>query len=378
MSNNRVRTLLVCPGLGHVQRGFESFTEECFEALRDDDRLDLDLFKGGGTAADREHTLWCLRRDRAAARLLGATIRRDSYYVEQTTFALALISHLGRLRPDVIFFSDGVVGNLLWRWRSLCRGRFKLLLSNGGPLGPPNFSRIDYIHQVSAVYYDESLRAGRPAETQTLIPYGFRIDPHFHPLNQGERAALRHKLGLPVDRPVVLSVGAINKSHKRMDYIVKEVASLYNPRPFLIMLGQREAETAAVLATADELLGSTGHLFRTVPADEVQDYYDAADVFVLGSLSEGFGRVYVEALARGLRCLAHDYLGSRYVLREHGRYEDFTRSGALAGLLAKVLAEGNSESEAATRHAAARERLSWDRLRDNYVEMILQCAAKPV
>ena len=129
----------------------------------------------------------------------------------------------------MIYFSDGVVGNLLWRWRRLSRGRFKLLLSNGGPLGPPAFPRFDHVHQVSEVYHEESLRAGRPAETQTLIPYGFRIDPQFRPLSPAERSALRRKLGLPAKRPVVLSVGAINGTHKRMDYIVREVGTLPCP-----------------------------------------------------------------------------------------------------------------------------------------------------
>ena len=79
---------------------------------------------------------------------------------------------------------------------------------------------------MSEVYHEESLRAGRPAETQTLIPYGFRIDPQFRPLSPDERAALRRKLGLPADRPVMLSVGAVNRSHKRMDYVVREVGTL--------------------------------------------------------------------------------------------------------------------------------------------------------
>ena len=44
----RLRVFLVCPGVGHVNRGYETFTRECFEALKADDRFDLFLFKGAG------------------------------------------------------------------------------------------------------------------------------------------------------------------------------------------------------------------------------------------------------------------------------------------------------------------------------------------
>ena len=374
----RTKLFFVCPGVGHIARGYETFTREAFDVLRGDDRLDADLFKGAGSTADRERAVWCLRRNRAATRMLGTMIRRDAYYVEQTTFALALLPQLVRLRPDVIYFSDGVVGNLLWRWRRLSRGRFRLLLSNGGPLGPPAFPRFDHVHQVSEVYHEESLQAGRAAETQTLIPYGFRIDPQFRPLSPDERAALRRKLGLPADRPVVLSVGALNRSHKRMDYVVREVASLPTLRPYLLLLGNVEPESPPIIRLGNELLGADGFRAATVPQAEMSAYYRAADTFVLASLKEGFGRVYVEALAHGLPCLAHDYRGARVVLGEYGLFGDFRAAGALAELIGGIrLDNEDTLRQTQARHRNAYERFSWERLRDSYVEMIQRCAAEP-
>ena len=374
----RPNVFLVCPGLGHVARGFETFTRECFEALVPDDRLDLHLYKGAGPAADRECAVWCLRRDGLAARFLGPAIRRDAYYVEQTVFALGLIAEIVRMRPDVIYFSDGVVGSVLWRWRRLKRERFKLLLSNGGQLGPPAFPRFDHVHQVSEVYHAESLRAGRPAKTQTLIPYGFRIEPRFRGLGAEERVALRHALGLPTGRPIVLSVGSLDHSVKRMDYVIREVASLPAPRPYLLLLGNAECETPAINRIGNELLGTEGFRTATVPPDEIRAYYRAADVFVLASLKEGFGRVFVEALAQGLPCLAHDDSVPRAILGEYGLFGDFSASGALAELIKQVHPEKETESLKQARHQSVYERFSWDRLRDEYVEMIRRCAAIPI
>lgn len=370
----RIKAFFVCPGLGHIARGYETFTRECFDALASDDLLDLYLYKGEGPTADREQAVWCLRRSRVATQILGTMIRRDAYYVEQSTFAFALLPKLVQLRPDVVYFSDGVVGNLLWRWRRLSHARFKLLLSNGGPLGPPAFPRFDHVHQVSVVYHEESLRAGRPAETQTLIPYGFRIKPHFHPLSSDERSALRCKLGLPTHRPVVLSVGAINSTHKRMDYVIREVDNLPAPRPFLLMLGQLDRESPLVMEIAAQLLGPDGFSCRTVPPTAIFEYFNACDTFVLGSLSEGFSRAMGEAFAHGLPCLVADRGHARFVLGEYGHYEDFDRPGRLTRLLTMVLAEGNASDRAALRHAVAYDRYSWDRLRPQYVDMIERCA----
>ncbi|MHB1559263.1 MAG: glycosyltransferase family 4 protein [Isosphaeraceae bacterium] len=374
----RTKVFFVCPGLGHVARGYETFTREAFDALRGDDRLDAALFKGAGPAADRERALWCLRRNQLVARWLGASVFRDGYYMECATFALSLLSHLARQRPDVVYYSDGTVGNLLWRWRRLTNWPYKLLLCNGGQLGPPAFPRIDHVQQVLAVDYEESIRAGRPAGDMTLLPLGFRIDPDFTPLTPSGLARLRTRLGLPVGRPIVLTVGVIDRSIKRMDYVVREVAALGSPRPFLLMLGQRGHESPGVLELADELLGPTGYRCQTVSADSVRDYYDASDAFVLGSPREGFGRVLVEALARGLPCLATDRPFARLVLGEHGYYADFDQPGELTRLLEMVLAEEMASGRAAIRHAAAYDSYSWDRLRPQYVNMIERCAGESV
>ena len=53
------------------------------------------------------------------------------------------------------------------------------------------------------------------------------------------------------------------------------------------------------------------HLCSAVSQPELEKLYQQADVFVLPSLVEGFGYVYLEALARGCFCLGtaiQDYL----------------------------------------------------------------------
>ena len=170
-----------------------------------------------------------------------------------------------------------------------------------------------------------------------------------------------------------MSVGAVNKWHKRMDYVVREVAALPEPRPYLVLLGQQDEETPDVRALAEDLLGTDNYQIRTVPYRDVAKYYQAADVFVLASLAEGFGRVFLEALSWGLPCLAHDCDIARYVLGASGLRADFEQPGSLMGLLREALSEGDAPS--AWRRRDAFQRFIWQQLGPEYVAMIQKCAA---
>ena len=45
------------------------------------------------------------------AKAFGKLLRKGPYYIEQVPFVLSLIPYIYRKRPDIIFFSDGNVGN---------------------------------------------------------------------------------------------------------------------------------------------------------------------------------------------------------------------------------------------------------------------------
>ncbi|MEA5549340.1 glycosyltransferase, partial [Limnoraphis robusta CCNP1324] len=251
--------------------------------------------------------------------------------------------------------------------------RFRLLFRNGGPYPPP-YPRFDHVQQVTEVYLELALNAGSPPGQQSLVPAAFTIPATFTPLLEEEKAALRRKLGLPHEKPIVLSVSAVNITHKRLDYLIRELAGLSEPRPYLLILGQPDAETSRVVTLADELLGAGNYRIDTVEPEEMADHYRSADVLVLASTREGFGRVMVEAMSHGLPCLAHDYAISRYVLGDQGDFADFTSRGALTALVQQVLGKGVSPQQQREMHRTAFERFSWDGLRPAYVDLIHRCA----
>jgi glycosyltransferase involved in cell wall biosynthesis len=370
VSGRPVRVLLACSGLEHAHRGYESFARECFAALRGEPRLDLWLVKGSGPRRERELAVPSLRRDGRVARAL-ARGGVSELKVEQFAFGLSLQPAILRLRPDAVYFSEWYTGVALHALRRVNRQGYALVLSNGS-MAAEGFEPFDRVHQHTAPALEYVLARGADPARQTLLPVAFEV-PESVPTAE-ERRALRARLGLPADRPVVISVAALNRHHKRLDYVIEEVARLPEPRPYLLLVGHPEPETDALRALARERLGEGGHGFRSVPRPEVDALLRASDAFVLASLAEGLPRALVEAMAHGLPCLAHDYSVARYALGEHGRLADMTQPGALAGLLRATLASEDSGAE--ERRRSVYERFSWDALRPRYVELLAGAAGR--
>jgi glycosyltransferase involved in cell wall biosynthesis len=371
-----VRVLFCCTGVGIFNRGLESFFREAFDGLKHTPGVEAWLIKGAGERKDREFPVWCLPRTSLPARWLGRLFNRSAYAAEQWSSFFPVVRQIRRLRPHVIFYSDANLGFQLFFRRKWIGVPYRLLYSNGGPVGPP-FDRTDCVHQVAPLYHAEALAFGEPAARHFMVPYGIQVPPP--PVSdQAAQLALRARLGMPVDRPVVLSVGAINRYHKRMHYVVEELSRLPPPRPFLQLLGALDEESAGILELADKLLGREDYSAKSVPYEQVFDFYRAADVFVLGSLKEGFGRVYLEALMHGLPVIAHRHPVMEYVLGGQGTFGDLERAGELAALLTRQLESAPGGTANLRRWESVRNRFSWPELMPHYFKMFSEVSLQTV
>lgn len=374
--NPPIKVHLVCTGIGTINRGIETFARECFDGLHGTEGLNIKLFKGAGEEKLDEHPLWNLPRTSKIASCLGRLIKRNGYVVEQLSSFLPLVRQIRKNRPDIIFYSDSNLGFQLYRWRKEIGVPYKLVFSNGGPCNPP-FSRTDHVQQVAPLYRDRALQAGESANKHSLVPYGINV-PQGNPIYEpAAKVQLRQQLQLPIDRPLILSVGWISSIHKRMDYVVKEIAALPEPRPYLVMLGHIDENSIEILQLAERNLGKENFTARSVPYEQVQSYYQSADMFVLGSLKEGFGRVYLEALINGLPCIVHDYPVMRYVLKEQGIFADLSQFGSLTETLAELLKQPQSPQTAIARREYVREHFSWETLTPAYLNMFRTCLKMP-
>ncbi|HEY1787238.1 MAG TPA: glycosyltransferase [Verrucomicrobiae bacterium] len=364
---DNVRVLFCCTGVGILNRGFESFARDAFDGLKKTPGLEIWLIKGKGERTEREIPVWCLPRTGRAARWVGWLFNRSAYAAEQWSSFLPVVRQIRRLRPHVIFYSDANLGFQLFFRRKWIGVSYRLLFSNGGPVGPP-FNRTDFVQQVAPLYHAQALEYGEPASKHFMVPYGIK-SPEAPVCDPALKHKLRVQLGMPIDRPVVLSVGWISRQHKRMDYLVEEIARLPQPRPFLQMLGAMDESSREIIELADRLLGRGNYTAKSVSYDRVSDFYRAADVFVLASLQEGFGRVYLEALIHGLPVIAHRHPVMEYVLNGVGILGDLSRPGILAQLLSGHLQTQQDLNVARLRWDSVRTRFGWQTLASQYDRM---------
>ena len=137
-----------------------------------------------------------------------------------------------------------------------------------------------------------------------------------------------------------------------------------------------DGESGAIVALGRKTLGEENFIARSVPHDQVGDYYRAADLFTLASLTEGFGRVFLEALIYGLPVIAHDHPVMRFVLASEGIFGDFSKPGVLAELILNQLRRQDSQGEAARRRESVRGRFNWPVLAPQYRDMFFDCFQK--
>jgi glycosyltransferase involved in cell wall biosynthesis len=126
-----MKIALVSTGLGRVLRGFESFTESLFQALRKDTPdIHVTLFQGGGRSGDHRVVVPNFHRYSAPARWLGYA---KGNLLEKRSFALALYPILRWGHYDIVHYNELTMGSALYHLRRLFGGKYKLLYCNGAP-----------------------------------------------------------------------------------------------------------------------------------------------------------------------------------------------------------------------------------------------------
>ena len=325
-----MKIALLCSGLGHVDRGHEIFARDLFEMLKDS--LDITLFKGGGKAATRERVIDNVPRNSpllgeikmaVSPKWASAAREQERIRVETETFAYAALRPLMEGAYDVIHCLEQEVCNILYANRHLFVRTPKIVFSNGGAIPAGNLPNCDFVQEHTDYNLSRSAR-----NKAFMIPHGVDINL-FHP---GVKTDFRRQHGIPDDAFVVISVGTICYWHKRMDYVIREVAAV--PGAFLVIVGQECADTEQIVALGKELMGER-IVFTRMPHDELPNAYAAADVFVLGSLFETFGIVYIEAMAMGLPVFCTDHVNQRSIVKD-GVFLDMRKAGVLTGALSQV------------------------------------------
>jgi glycosyltransferase involved in cell wall biosynthesis len=322
-----MKIALLCSGLGHIQRGHEVFARDLFDLLHD--AVDITLFRGGGAPAPRERRVDNVPRNSPALRhihlpvsprWLTAMQEQERIRVETETFAHAALGPLLEGDFDIIHCLEQEVASRLYSFRHLFARTPKFLFSNGGAVPAARLPPCDFVQEHSDHNLQQSAR-----KKAFMIPHGVDTTLFRPGLTSDFRA--RHQI--PAGAFVVISVGTICFWHKRMDYVIRELAAI--PDAWLVIVGQECADTPQIVALGQELMGGR-IVFTQLPHAELPQAYAAADVFALGSLFETFGIVYIEAMAMGLPVFCTDHPNQRAIVRE-GIFINLRKAGALRDAL---------------------------------------------
>ena len=158
-----------------------------------------------------------------------------------------------------------------------------------------NFS--DAIIRVRKSDIPEIAKLGVNADKIFYIPNGADAKI-FKPMDQ---AFCRKKLGIPLDKKVVLYVGNMYSKVKGHEYLIRAIGRIVRKRKDIICIIVGDGPLRKDLENQIKKLnlGDYVKLAGAKPHDEIPLWMNAADLFVLPSLSEGNPTVMFEALACG-------------------------------------------------------------------------------
>lgn len=266
---------------------------------------------------------------------------------------LPLMRRLMRVTPNCIIdshfaFPCGHAGVLLGRWL----GRPVTITMRGTEVSlaadPPRRRRIvaalccaDRVFSVSDSLRRHAGSLGADVEKIRVVGNGVDLDC-FYPENRGEARA---KFGLPVDAPVLVSVGGLveRKGFHRVIECLPALLQRFPRLQYLVIGGPSpEGDISAQLRQQVESLGlrNVVRFLGPLPAEELRWPLSAADAFVLATSNEGWANVFLEAMACGLPVVTTNVGGNAEVVTnaDLGSIVPFGNSVALTQALDEALA----------------------------------------
>lgn len=304
--------------------------------------------------------------------------------------ALATVRTARRLRPDVIHahwvLPNGFLGALAARLLGIplvvSLPGSDVLVSGMNPLFL-RMARFAFAQATATTTNSEDLRQGAialgaPAHKFRLIIYG--VDPTAIAPDRRARQALRARLGLRDEAPVVLAVGRL-VAKKGFDVLLRAAPAIDRTVHIVIVGdGDQKAELTALAAATG--VGDRVHFVGNVARQDLTAYYNMADMLAMPSVRlpiDGLNVAVVEAMSCALPIVASDVGGNPLVVAD-GDNGLLVREGDAAGLAAAInrLAADGALAQRMGERGRARvlEEFSWQRLAATYEELFAGCSTR--
>ncbi len=223
---------------------------------------------------------------------------------------------------------SGPVGSFL----SHRTGTPNVLSVHGGDLYDPSKASSPHRHALLRVWIRRLLKdadqvVGQSANTIDNVGrfYTREVEPRLIPLG------IRRPAWAPADRKaygfsdtdfLMVSVGRL-VARKAMDQLVRMLKDLEDPAAHLLLVGSGPQEESLRRLAAELGVEARVHFLGFVSEEEKFGVLQMCDLFVSTSQHEGFGIVFLEAMASGLPVVCYD----------HGGQTDFLEDGVTGHLL---------------------------------------------
>lgn len=187
---------------------------------------------------------------------------------------------------------------------------------------------------------DSAIRTGLPESRIEIVTNGTPVPP----LGSTDVAALRSRLGISLDAPLVALVGRVVpwKGHRELVLAAAEVARLH-PKAHFMFVGDTSDGNPAFLDELMELareLGLEGKVRCTGYVADVPAHIEASDIVVHTSIeSEPFGLVIIEGMAMARPVIASTLGAGPEIVTDgvDGLLADPRQTGELASAICRLI-----------------------------------------
>lgn len=279
-------------------------------------------------------------------------VSRDSCS-SKTSFAIRSVLTVLSVRPSLVLAGHVRIAPLC-RILSLLGFRYAVFLYgietwNGLRKGEIRaLARAVRIVSISEFTKEKAIAQTHLPERQFLILPPFVDDKEFY-IKERDHEFLG-KIGAD-HRKVALTVSRLDaeERYKGYDKVLDAIPRIVKEIPDFLYILAGEGTDSRRIREEIKQRGLEEYVMMPgfVPQDELVDYYNACDVFVMPSLGEGFGIVFLEALACGKPAIGGNKDASREALRdgELGVLVDPEDEASIGNALLAALSRTEAEND---------------------------------
>ncbi|MDB5062975.1 MAG: a-glycosyltransferase-related protein glycosyltransferase family 4 protein [Mucilaginibacter sp.] len=359
----RVKIAFLSAGLGNILRGFEISCCIWFHEINNKKDIEARLFSGGRYKTSTK--VWNCPRNGFIAKVLRCLkFVQDGCRLEQLTFSFGFLFYLIFYKPHIIWLQEATLANMLLKFRKIFKLRYELVFCDGAPVGHNFAKKFDYLIFLHQCAMDDAICEGVEPERCCVIPHlSLNADRRLNKIDA------RLKMNIGKEKFVIICVAAWNKHHKRIDYLLNEIASLNSNEVILLLCGQPEKDSMLLKDTAAKLQINVE--WHTFSQEDLSVAYFASDLFVLPSLNEALGAVLIEAGSHGLPVICHPHQAGKYIFGEdYNGLTNLSENGNLAKKIKELQNAGSIKCEGDKTQKIVSEKFDREKLTADFVKFI--------